>query len=180
MPATTSLPAEIEQEIIKLEEGIKAAKKLTDPNAAVAYHENVFADDLIDIHASGWIYTREQSIELEKNMAATPRAVKVLKSTGSERHVRMLSENVVAVTELTETYFEVPNPQHQSLEAGTFTMSPAATAKTSPPAFGPGEDYAPNPYRTRITRIWVRRDGKWKLALSQATRLGKRVRVGLV
>ena len=92
----------------------------------------------------------------------------------------MLAEDVVAVTELTETYFEVPNPQHQSLESGTFTMSPVATAKTSPPAFGPGEDYAPNPYRTRITRIWVRRDGKWKLALSQATRLGKRVRVGLV
>ena len=187
MPSTcsdlsASAIATIEQEIMRLEEEIKAAKKLTDPAAAVDYHEEIFADDLIDIHASGWIYTRAQSIELEKNMAATPRSVKVLRSTTSEHHIRILAENVVLVSGLVETYFEVPNPQTQSLEAGTFTMSPEATAAAAsrPPDFGPGEDYAPNPYRTRITRIWVRDGAKWKLAMSQATRLGKRVRVGLV
>jgi hypothetical protein len=135
---------------------------------------------LIDIHASGWIYTRQQSIDLEKNMAGTPRAVAVLQSKSSERHLRFLADNVVLVTELTETYFEVPNPQQQSIAAGTFTMSPTETAKTIPPAFGPGEDVTPNPYRTRITRIWVHADGQWKLAVSQATRLGKRARPGLV
>jgi hypothetical protein len=186
MPTSTSgnlsaaTIAKIKEEITQLEEEIKAAKKLTDPKAAVDFHESVFADDLIDIHASGWIYSRAQSIELEKNMAATPRSVKVLRSTTSEHHIRILAENVVLVSGLVETYFEAPNPQTQSLEAGTFTMSPEATAKISPPAFGPGEDYAPNPYRTRITRIWVRSGTTWKLAVSQATRLGKRVRVGLV
>jgi hypothetical protein len=178
VPARDS--AQIKQEIMKLEKEIKAAKALADPKAAVSFHEDIFADDLIDIHASGWIYTREQSIALEKNMAATPRQVKILRSASSEQHIRFLAENVVAVTELTETYFEVPNPMQESLAAGTFTMSPKATAASRAPAFGPGEDFSPNPYRTRITRIWVRKGKRWKLAISQATRLGKRVRTGLV
>src|SRR5688572_19438217 len=121
MQARTSLSAEatqkIEREIMRLEDEIKAAKQIKDPEATVAYHDDIFADDLIDIHASGWIYTRQQSIELEKNMAGTPRAVTVLQSKSSERHLRFLADNVVLVTELTETYFEVPNPQQQSLEA---------------------------------------------------------------
>lgn len=169
--------ARIEREIMQAEEAIKAAKTLTDPKAAVDFHSRVFTDDLIDIHASGWIYDREQSIELERNMAATPRDVKPIKSTTHDHHIVVLAENVVAVTGMIETYFEIPNPQHQAMAAGTLTMSPSASLQ-QPPVFGPGEEFAPNPYRTRITRIWVRQGAEWKLAISQATRVGKRVRVG--
>jgi hypothetical protein len=169
--------ARIEREIMRAEEAIKAAKTLTDPAAAADFHSKVFMEGLIDIHASGWIYTREQSIALERNLASVPRNANVIKSATYDHRIVVLAENVAAVTGMVETYFEVPNPQHQAIAAGTLTLPPDANLEHKP-LFGPGDESAPNPYRTRITRTWVRQGTEWKLAISQATRVGKRGRVG--
>jgi len=81
---------------------------------------------------------------------------------------------------LSETYFEVPNPQDLAVKAGTLTRAPASAqpAAEQPSASDPTDAPAPNPYRIRSTRVWVRMQGQWRLALSQATRVGARVHPG--
>src|SRR5262245_45113830 len=62
IPAPTG---QTEQQILQMEKKLTAALAARDEAAVAALHW----DNLIDIHASGWIYTKEQSLEL-RNLSA--------------------------------------------------------------------------------------------------------------
>jgi len=151
--------------------------KLTDPTARAAF----YSDDLVEIHPSGWIYNKAESLQAAANMAKLPNTSKVLKSALVERKVIPTSKDIVIVQVLTETYYEVPNPQELARAAGTMTFDPDAIARaaaTSDLGQVPGAVKAPNPYRLRQTTVWARMDGRWKIATQQGTRVRDRIAPG--
>ena len=137
----------------------------------------------MDIHGSGWLYNKQESAELGKNLAAlnSHPNIRPIKSDTSEERIVAFSRDVVAVSRIFTIYFEVPNPQDVARRAGTMTDDPAAVARAASarsPGPPPGETAAPNPYRLRLTNIWVRIDGHWQLALTTGTRVGLKVLPG--
>lgn len=159
---------------VKKAEADYAAKKGADREAMIS-------DKFMDIHGSGWLYTKSESEELNRGLGQTRTAgpqIKPIKSDKSEYRIVAYSKDVVAVSQVSTTYYEVPNPQDVARAAGTMTDNPTALAKaaqTRSKGPGPGETESPNPYRSRTTRIWVRSNGHWQLALSTATRVGLKV-----
>jgi len=147
------------------------------------YLNNIYSDDLIDIHGSGWIYKKKESIELSLNRLSLPK-MPILSDKREVISISEISDGVVCVAEFRETYYETPDPQALAQAAGTLTGSldarrRAARRMADHPAMWPGEKLADNPLRTRTTRIWARRDNCWKIVLMQTTRVGMRTLAGL-
>ena len=165
-----------EKQIMQMEDKLAAAIRARDYVAVAALHW----DNVLDIHASGWIYTKEQSIDLRKGGTGGGAGRKVIQSGNLDWRIVVFGEDVAAVTGISETYYEVPNPQTLSMAAGTFTKRPTPEQLAALRASGPGagEAFSPNPYRVRALRLWVRKGGEWKLAVSDATRISERVFAG--
>ncbi len=138
------------------------------------------SDKFMDIHGSGWLYNKAESHALSQNLGAS-RGLKVIKAERTGPDFVAFSKDLVVESTMTTTYYEVPNPQDVARAAGTMTNDPAALARAAQNQRGPGpgETYAPNPYRTRLTKIWHRIDGRWQLVLSTATRVGLKVVPGM-
>jgi len=161
-----------EQQVAQMEERLKQATAARDYPAVAA----LYLDNAIDIHGSGWIYSRDESVELLKNRLEQGPGRKVLKSDQVDWKIIPQSDDVAIATGISETYFEVPNPQLAAMAAGALTRSPNAKAT---PAAAPGDAASTsNLYRIRSVRVWVRKNGQWKIASAQATRVGERLNPG--
>jgi hypothetical protein len=142
--------------------------------------DKLYADDLIDVHASGWIYNKQQSFELDNNTGKVPGQQKQIRALQKDRHVVVFDKDAAAVVWVSEIYYEVPDPEEEAVKAGVLTQDPAAVARAKReardgPGSAPGEGPSPNPYRTRTVRIWLRIGGEWKVASSSAAKIGPRV-----
>jgi hypothetical protein len=154
--------------------------KLNTANRAhdAATLDQLYWDDYIDIHASGWLYTKKQNDELSANLAPLFSAAnKAIKTNQIGRKVVVFNKDAAEVVWENETYYEIPDPEQVAIEAGTLTEDPKALAQAAAKGsgIGPGDGPAPNPYRVRNTRLWVRFDGQWKIASSTSTRVSERV-----
>jgi hypothetical protein len=165
--------SDVTKEIEQMEAKLTAANRAHDAAAI----DQLYWEDFIDIHASGWMYTKKQNSELSANLALIPSVNKVIQTNQIGRKVVVFSKDAAEVVWENETYYAVPDPEQVALEAGVLTEDPKAlkeaTAKGS--GIGPGDGPTPNPYRVRSTRLWVRFDGQWKIASSTSTRISERV-----
>ena len=170
---------EIKKEIEALEEEMYEAKKT--PEGIKKFLTERYCEDTIDVHGSGWIYPPDESILMAYTQPQHEILPEVIYSKKVVERLTVFSETMVAVTVYAETYYALPDYQELSRKAGTVTMDPyslyaARNNDKAPLAPGPGEGPALNPYRGRTTRVWIKEDGKWKLAIQQATRLNDRQR----
>lgn len=141
--------------------------------------QEFWSEKAIDIHGSGWIYSKGDILTFEGQ--PDPRRVILFEET--PRQIIVFNENTVLETWVSTTYYEVPDPQEEARKLGTLLMDPtsmkaAQEAMIHRPTFGPGEAEAPNPYRLRRTRLWLREMGTWKVGFSSGTRIGPRVHPG--
>lgn len=157
-----------EQQVAQMEERLRKATAARDYPAVAA----LYWDNAVDIHGSGWIYTRDESVELLKNRLEQGPGRKVLKSDQVDWKIIPQSDDTAIATGISETYFEVPNPQLAAMAAGALTRSPNANATPA------DTSSASNLYRIRSVRVWVRKNGQWKIASAQATRVGERLNPG--
>lgn len=168
--ANAQTASAIEKEIVAMEQKLASAD--------VTGRRTLFDDTMIDIHGSGWIYTKDESLQISQNGVERRVSMKVLKASTLDKQIIPHGSDMVIVTWINETYFEVPNPQDLSRKAGTLLNDAAsqsrAAAQMAKNAYGPGEAPPPNPLRTRMTRIWVRKADSWKVALQQGSRIGER------
>src|SRR5438067_1548383 len=82
-----SLAAAPEQDLTavvkEVEQAEAALAKTKDPAARAAF----YSDDLIDVHPSGWIYPKAESLQIGPNLAKLSGVSKVIKSSVLERKV---------------------------------------------------------------------------------------------
>ena len=175
----------IRKEIEELEDEFDSRLFCKDPDGVRKYLNEYFYDKTVDIHGSGWSYTADESTEMAYNQAKYQVPVDVVYSAKRYESINVINESLVITTKFHETYAAARNPQELARKAGTLTMDPNAlldyrTNQKTPLGPGPGEmSSPPNPYRARTSRVWVKIDGKWKIALMQATRVGERIRDSL-
>ena len=164
--------SEVTQQIQQMEAKLTSASRAHDAAAL----DQLYWDDLIDIHASGWTYTKSENLELSRNLPLIP-VTKVIRTNEIGRKIAVFNKDAAEVVWENETYFEVPDPEEVARQAGTLTENPEALAKAAAKGtgIGPGDGPAPNPYRVRNTRLWVRFNGQWKIASSTSTRISERV-----
>jgi hypothetical protein len=170
--------AQAQGDVTKEIEQMEAKLAATNRSRDAAAIDQLYWDDYIDIHASGWIYTKKQNRELSDNLAALFSAAnKAIKTNEIGRKVVVFNKDAAEVVWENETYYEVPDPEQVALQAGLLTEDPKALkeAASKGSTIGPGDGPAPNPYRVRNTRLWVRFDGQWKIASSTSTRVSERV-----
>lgn len=167
--ATDPIPT-VQKEIEAMEQALATAE--------VARRRELFDDAMIDIHGSGWIYTKDESLQISQNGAERRVSMKVLRASTLDKQIVPHGSDMAIVTWISETYFEVPNPQELSRKAGTMLNDAAAqawaAAQMAKNAYGPGDAPPPNPLRTRMTRVWVRERNGWKVVLQQGSRVGER------
>jgi hypothetical protein len=170
LPQVLAATPGVEQEVTAMEQKLASAD--------VPGRRALYADALIDIHGSGWLYTRDESLAISQNGAERRVSMKVLKASKLDYRIIPHGKDVAVVTWISETYFEVPNPQDLSRKAGTLLNDAAsqsrAAAQMQKNAYGPGDAPPPNPLRTRMTRVWVRDTAGWKVVLQQGSRVGER------
>ena len=154
-----------------------------DADGIKAFLDKYFFAETIDIHGSGWIYNNDESTMIAYNEAKYGVPGETVYSAKKYENMKVYNESLVITTKFQETYAAVPNQQELARKAGTMTMDPDAlleyrTNLKLPFGAGPGEtNTPPNPYRSRIARVWIKIDGQWKIALMQVTRVVERKRV---
>jgi hypothetical protein len=151
--------------------------KVSDRSLTKAQRAAFQSDKFISIHGSGWLYTKAENESLGADLMKPTR--KAILREQSPQQFLVFNNDAVLETSISTTYYDVPNPQDEARRLGTMGMNGAAMAKAAHdmeayPTKGPGEGEAPNPYRIRSTRLWVRENGNWKIGMEQATRVGER------
>ena len=136
----------------------------------------MFSDKLLDVHTSGWMYDKTESLAVGKNLSQMAGKTKVIKSERAEEKTIAVNCDTVIETSMNMTYYEVPNPQDLARAAGTNTFDPAAMEKAahSQVPRGPGEAPSLNPFRTRSVRVWARINGHWQIAATVGTTVRER------
>lgn len=176
-PAADAATAAIAQEIMRREaEGaaVRAGLRRPDPNA-----QGAPLPGTLFINSSGWLLDRAQMAELAANTRGRPPARNVIKTGISDQRVTVYNKDTAISTFISETYYEVPNPQLVAERQGILTEDPAAMAKVAAAeALRPREPAPPNPYRVRTTHVWVLDGGDWKIAHAQATPVTERIHAG--
>jgi len=160
----------------EVEQAEAALAKAKDP-AEIA---NFWADDVIDIHPSGWRYAKAESLQIGPNLKKLGGTSKTIKSGVIDRKVVPINKDTIAIETDSESYYEVPNPQEAARAAGTMTFDPAAIAKAAAASGGraPGVGSSPSLYRNRSTTVWARMNGRWQIVVRQSTDIGERVAPG--
>jgi hypothetical protein len=161
--------ADLEAAVKEVEQAAAELAKAKDASEVGKY----WADNAIDIHPSGWRYDKPDSLQISPNLRKLGGTSKAIKSGVVERKVFPINKDTVVVTTVNETYYEVPNPQDVARAAGTMTFDPEAIAKVAASqGRAPGVGASPTLYRNRNLAMWARIDGRWQIALRQATDIG--------
>ncbi len=136
----------------------------------------MLSDKLVDVHTSGWMYDKAESLEVGKNLSRIAGKAKVVKSERAEEKTIAVNCDTVIETSMNMTYYEVPNPQDLARANGTNTFDPAAMDKAAHAQVprGPGEAASLNPFRTRSVRVWARINGRWQIAATVGTTVRER------
>lgn len=143
--------------------------------------QDLYWDQSINIHGSGWIYTKKDGWGPGKDYAAESAKFRpaVIKSEKSEYQIIAPNKDTVIESWLSAVYYSVPEPEALAKAMGTFSYDSKAISAANrarmdaalPAGMGPSD----NPYRNRSTVIWSRIDGKWKITASVSSRVGQRV-----
>src|SRR5690606_4155776 len=88
--------AEIRAEVLQAEQRLKEVRGSRDPERVARELPEIYADDIVDIHASGWVYTKALSVELSVNNSTSVRAPSV-RATSSEPEVIVLGPDAAVV-----------------------------------------------------------------------------------
>ena len=163
--------AAVEKEIAQMD------AKLADRNMSREQRTALQSDKFLSVHGSGWLYTKMENATLGTGLPKPTR--KVIFSEQTPHKIVVYNNDSALETWISTSYFDVPDPQEEARRLGTMTMNgpameKAARAMAADPTRGPNEGAAPNPYRVRNSRLWVRENGVWKIGFEQATRVGER------
>jgi hypothetical protein len=148
-----------------------------------AAQDAFYADNMLDMHTSGWLYDKQGGIDVIRNGNLIQGGQRPFKSDISKRQVVAYSRDLVAVVWVSTMYYPVPDPEDLADAQGIKTLDPAAVAKARvnlPPGPLPGERYAPNPYRARYIRMWMRdpKTSRWQVIISAAAKITARTLPG--
>lgn len=164
--------AEIIEEIVAMDAQLASA--------ADQVGRELWSDQVVDIHPSGWKYAKTDVLHTSGRKPLR----NVIHADETPKEIIVFNDDAVLETWVSTKYFEVPDPQEEARKLGTMLMEPAKIRRAQEamvhrPTFGPHEAEAPNPYRLRYVRLWVRENGAWKVGLKSGTRIGVRVHPGM-